>query len=352
MARRGLRASRFDGRGRFAGRDGFSGRDGSRVSRHGPESRTTDGALRREARDTGRGIERDQGIIEDIAQLEQLALVPQLSSDRMLFLGLSLVGFDHDRQKVSDTWNTRRFRAFYGVGDQALTCLYNNLAPKPDLEKFLMTVSWMKLYETEHVLSGRWGIHENTIRPILKKNSEAIQRLKETKVVWGDFNEDEVFLLSVDGVHCRIQEVRKDPGAKWYDHKSNGPGVAYELGIAIRSNRLVWINGPFPASRHDITTFRDGLKDQIPDGKRAIGDSGYRGEPTKVAVTRDADSDEVKKFKARAKARHETFNARIKNFKILDSAFRHGFERHKTVFEAVCICVQYDIENGHGLFEI
>jgi hypothetical protein len=305
------------------------------------------------------GRPQGQGRLQDVVRQPELApALQQVDAESIRYLGLSLVGFDRDRQRVGDNWNTRRFRAFYGIGEQALACLYNTLVPKVDLEKLLMTVNWLKLYDTEHVLSARWGLHENTLRPILKNYSESIQELKERKVLWGNFDEDEIFLVSVDGVHCRIQEIRKDPGAKWYSHKFNGPALSYELGIAIRSNRLVWINGPFPASRHDITTFRsehnpgDGLMNRIPDGKRAIGDSGYKGEPAKVSVTRDGDSDDVKKFKARAKSRHETFNSRIKSFKILDNAFRHGFERHKTVFEAVCICVQYDIENGHGLFEV
>jgi hypothetical protein len=167
-----------------------------------------------------------------------------------------------------------------------------------------------------------------------------------------------VYIISVDGVHCRMQEIRRDPGSKWYSHKHNSAGVSYELGIAIRRNQLVWINGPFPASRHDITTFRstnepaNGLKAKIPDGKRAIGDSGYKGEPDKVSITREGQSERVKTYFGRVKSRHETFNSRLKGFKILDTAFRHGFDHHKCVFESVCIAIQYDIENGHGLFQV
>jgi hypothetical protein len=186
---------------------------------------------------------------------------------------------------------------------------------KPNIVKFMMSISWLKLYETEHVLSARWDYSENRVRAAVKEYATMVQGLKKTKVVWGNFDEEEVFIISVDGVHCRIQEVRRDPGAKWFDHKSNGPGLAYEIGIGIRSGNLVWINGPFPASRHDITIFRssNGLMAQIPDGKRAIGDSGYKGEPTKVSITRDGDSAEVKKFKGRVKARHETFPGSVKN---------------------------------------
>lgn len=283
-----------------------------------------------------------------------------LDEDDILYLGLSLVGFQEHRHKAMEL-RVRRFRAFFGVSPKALSSLYNdlsNIMDKRNPSHFLMAINWLKLYDSEHVLAGRWSLNEDTIRINVRNYVSKIQQLKQTKVQWGGFDDEEIFIISVDGVHCRITEVRKDPGAKWYSHKFNASGVSYELGIAVRSNRLVWINGPFPASEHDVTIFRrptdpeNGLKALIPDGKRAIGDSGYRGEPSKVAVTRDGDSGEVKGFKARVKSRHETFNSRIKSFNVLDHAFRHGFDQHKKCFEAVCICVQFDIENGNGLFEV
>ena len=60
----------------------------------------------------------------------------------------------------------------------------------------------------------------------------------------------------------------------------------------------------------------------------------------------------VKSFKRRARARHETFNGRLKNFKILAERFRHGVPKHKAVFEAICVIVQYDMENGHPMFDV
>jgi hypothetical protein len=284
-----------------------------------------------------------------------------LDEQEVLSLGLDLVGFPAFRQRVDHDLKIRRFRAFFGIGPKAMKALFDdlyNILPEIDSTTFFLTINWLKLYDTEHVLSGRWGLNEETIRLRIREYVGKIQQLKDMKVQWGGFADDETFIISVDGIHCEIQEVRKDPGAKWYSHKINAAGVAYELGIAIRSNRLVWIKGPFPASKHDITIFRgeddpgNSLKSMIPDGKRAIGDSGYRGEPSKIALTRDGDSAAVKKFKARVKARHESFNSRLKSFNILDDAFRHGFDNHQKAFESVCICVQYDIENGHGLFEV
>lgn len=70
-----------------------------------------------------------------------------------------------------------------------------------------------------------------------------------------------------------------------FSHKSNGAGFTYELALSVYENRLVWINGPFFASVHDITMFRNegdpenSLKELIPDGKLAVGDKGgYTGE--------------------------------------------------------------------------
>ena len=50
------------------------------------------------------------------------------------------------------------------------------------------------------------------------------------------------------------------------------------------------------------------------------------------------------------RARHESFCSRIKLFSALDRPFRHGARKHKAVFEAVCVIVQYDMENGRPLW--
>ena len=92
-------------------------------------------------------------------------------------------------------------------------------------------------------------------------------------------------------------------------------------------------------------------KSKIPVGKRLIGDCGYPNEP-QVSIRNSRDSPEVKNFKKRVRARHETFNGRIKAFKALAERFRHGHEKHKVVFESICVIVQYEMENGHPLFSV
>lgn len=90
----------------------------------------------------------------------------------------------------------------------------------------------------------------------------------------------------------------------------------------------------------------------IPEGKKIIGDSGYRGEPDKITTPTRHDTLVVKNYKSRALSRHETFNKRIKSFGVLKNTFRSNIDYHHIAFEAVCVLVQYDLENGHPLFEI
>lgn len=138
----------------------------------------------------------------------------------------------------------------------------------------------------------------------------------------------------------------------YYSHKFNQAGLGYELGVSVYENKLLWMKGPKEASRHDLTTYREELKNKIPGGKRAIGDTGYRGEPTTISAPNRHDQEELRKFKSRARLRHETFNGRLKNFHCLAERFRHGIDKHHICFEAICVIVQYQLENGSSLFDV
>jgi hypothetical protein len=105
----------------------------------------------------------------------------------------------------------------------------------------------------------------------------------------------------VDGVHCRAYEPHHPTLAKntkMFSHKFNQAGFSYELAISVYHNALVWMNGPYMASKHDVTTFReDGLKARTPAGKRGIADNGYLGEKNILSVPNSSDPKELRKFK-------------------------------------------------------
>eukprot|EP00804_Cyclotella_cryptica_P013907 CCRYP_002431-RA/>CCRYP_002431-RA protein AED:0.29 eAED:0.34 QI:0/0/0/1/0/0/4/0/136 len=117
---------------------------------------------------------------------------------------------------------------------------------------------------------------------------------------------------------CSLEEFRCDPNSKWWSHKFNGPGVSFEVVCDPVYGKIRWINGPQPVSVHDITFLRGGKKGKmntwnrsslyfnVPESVKLVGDSAYAGQPDKI----------------------------------------------KVAFEAADVLVQYDIENGHSLFEV
>ena len=161
------------------------------------------------------------------------------------------------------------------------------------------------------------------------------------------------WVLSVDGTHCRVQEPRSQPDKDWYSHKHHKPCVAYEIGVDLFYSKIVWMSGPHKGGESDLVIFRkdEGLKAKIQNGCKVIGDKGYVGDEM-VSVNNRYDLDEVKKFKKFARARHEALNGRIKEFAILNERFRHAISKHKIAFEAVCVIVQYTMENGRKLNEV
>jgi hypothetical protein len=145
---------------------------------------------------------------------------------------------------------------------------------------------------------------------MLNRRQQYCTLTHHSKIVWPEeWSEDHaeyhgvpVFLYSVDGIHCRINEpfhatLAKD--TKSYSHKFNQAGVTYELALSVHTNDLVWMNGPFQAATPDISVFRKegGLKEKTPAGKKGIGDYGYRGERDMLSTPNSHDPRELRKFK-------------------------------------------------------
>lgn len=172
---------------------------------------------------------------------------------------------------------------------------------------------------------------------------------------WGATN----FIISVDGVNCQFHEVKhptlsKNPDI--YDHKKNGPGLSYELALDLWRSKLVWASQKTKTKQNDRKWFArpGGLRSKIPDGKKAIADSGYRkgGDP-KVATPNSFDHPLLREFKARARMRQESFNERIKRFDCLNTArFVHSRKRHEDCFFAVCVICAYEMELVSPLFDV
>ena len=137
----------------------------------------------------------------------------------------------------------------------------------------------------------------------------------------------------------------------WASHKFKKPGVRYEIGIAIHSADIVWVNGPFPAGKFaDTAIFCRELK-QLLEMERewAEADDGYRGEPLTIELPNEGcyfGGEKQKKLKKKVRSRHETVNGRLKEFGCLDQIFRHKRNRHKLCFDAVVVLTQIAIKTG------
>jgi hypothetical protein len=298
-----------------------------------------------------------------------------LTVDDIFKIGMVYAGHDFTKPsyKEATAFDCRHFNSAYILSPEAILKIFDDLhsvdigehhIKNPCLKYLFMTLSWWAEYRTFNNMAGkkdRWGVTEKTIEKYVWQYTWAVEALAQTKVVWpfeeGDDMPKEIFLATVDGVHFKVYEMRQTPNKNMKSPKSGGAAVAYELAISIWNGKLVWINGPFPAGETDIVIFQKpgGLKSKIPANKRLIGDKIYLSQP-EVSGRNPTHSKTVATFVERMKARHEVFNRRIKSFNILKNCFRSKtkdrLKRHKSVLTAICVAVQYDLENGKPLFDV
>ena len=156
------------------------------------------------------------------------AIINTITDVEVLHVGLLCCGFSSKRQqRVKLDTNITRFKAFFGVSPTTVVPILKDLKDVhgADLNciTILMTMNWYFLYETREVLSGRWGFSENQISKRCIQGGKLLQQLKEKKIRF-EFDEEREFPASYDTLNCIVQELRQDPSASHYDHKSNSCG--------------------------------------------------------------------------------------------------------------------------------
>jgi hypothetical protein len=130
-----------------------------------------------------------------------------------------------------------------------------------------------------------------------------------------------------------------------YSHKFKHGGLKYEIAIDIFTGRVVWISGPHRGGLHNKTIFVEmGLREKIQLGKKFVTDRVYGAiahpeDHLKLSLPNPLDDKETNNFKARVRARHETFNGQLKFYNSLLDTFHHRWASHVHVFEAICVTV-------------
>ena len=316
-----------------------------------------------------------------------------LSSTDVLKTGLLILDIRF-RKGVSYAGMRKEFKRHYGSSPEVLAAQFY------DMQKTTHPVS--KLTAEENNMQGfwwyliahgyLWAYHKNssqlaqTFKTVLSRRDAygeklwywiaKIAALKDEKIVWPEKLDDpsaEIFIISVDGVDFKIWE-KKHPlvnqDRKMFSKKSQSAGLKYEIAISTYDSKCVWISVPFRCGKHALSVFQgeedkrneklrnelgcapyEALENKMKPGKLANADRGYRG-GRGTATPNSFDPKDLAKFKSRGRARHETFNGRLKFYDILNKTFRHGVCKHKLAFEAVAVTVQYQMDHGAELFEV
>lgn len=184
-------------------------------------------------------------------------------------------------------------------------------------------------------------------------------RMDDRFIGW---NGKSLCLLTVDGIHCRVQEPWPFDPQMW-SHKTNGPALMYEIAVSIFNGRICWINGSFKAAYSDKDVFvNEGLAEALEgDWECVEADAGYRSKDTKLKELNALYNRIVTKGmyhtredghqKSIKRACHETANSRIKSFGIMDTRFRSSLGKHSVCFFAVCVLVQLGLKDEKSLFK-
>ena len=272
---------------------------------------------------------------------------------------------------LADQWNDLR------VDNNLPTYLRLNKKEKTEkgLKRFFVAHFFLWAYpKNASMLASRFKICDKYCKgQPLWKWVRRIAALKSKKIVWdknmANASKMEIFCLTVDGTDFKINEPKHktvpiDNGM--CSHKMKHAAAKYEIAMAVNSPKCVHMAGPFKGGTHDLEMFRrGGLKEKLQAlnvkirnsqrTKLAIADRGYSSkkadEKNLLSLPNSMGSKGLERFKSRARLCHETFNGRLKFFGSLSAQmFRHGFDKHKFVFEAVVVTVQYQMDNGSPIF--
>jgi hypothetical protein len=96
------------------------------------------------------------------------------------------------------------------------------------------------------------------------------------------------------------------------------------------------------------------LAQWLDEFERVEADEGYIGEAPLKVKCRGCPSNctDHQSLQKRVQGRHESLNARFKNWEILKVMYRHDIMEHGNVFRAIAVITQISIDEGERLFEV
>ena len=269
---------------------------------------------------------------------------------------VNAIGSDIASKTKGKILDDRTFRSFYGRSPDEVLELWELCCddiPKTKLKHLFWSLMHMKLYMPLEVMVTLVNTSKPTyekwtwvwIEAIAKKHTEIIDWNKRNRTV----PKNVWCRVTVDGTDFGIGEPFPF-NKKWKSPKMKGAAVKYEVAISIFSGDIVWIYGPHRGGKHDITIFKEKLKDMLEEDEMVEADRGYKGLCEFIRTNFDYESAAEGMEKSELRSRHETVNRRFKSWGILQQAFRSDRRRHQFVFYAIAVMTQMSIDNGNVLF--
>jgi hypothetical protein len=156
----------------------------------------------------------------------------------------------------------------------------------------------------------------------------------------------------------RPHDVRRRTAAFVGKLLSKRTGWTFEVGVRRFDGRIVWISGPYPSRRPDITIFRSGgLIRRLKIGERICGDKGYASKdlekiiltPAKKPAKRDLSLNAVYS-NIRNNFQREIVEhafARLKKFRCVGSVWRgHDLVFLRRTFFVCCALTNIDLSRN------
>ena len=126
-----------------------------------------------------------------------------------------------------------------------------------DLRNLLIALHYLLKYPTYKDIEGRFGFSKYWSATLVWETIAKLRALQHDKIRWEeDLCKDDIWALTVDGVHCWVEEPQHPEWSqdrRYYSHKFGHAGLMYELGVYLVTSRLLWMRGPFAAGTNGIT---------------------------------------------------------------------------------------------------
>ena len=165
---------------------------------------------------------------------------PDGHPELFLAAGLHLAGFS--RKILSRRTQLRRFRELYGCDPQVVRAVWKDLRPTMEegtkVEYIFWALYFLRNYPKDGDLATRWSKDPATIRKWIWTIIFGLADLGAQKIRFPPNGFNLVFILSVDGTDCPIEEPR--PWSKtWFSQKFKGAGVKYEVALDVLTGNCV-----------------------------------------------------------------------------------------------------------------